>query len=76
MVSRGTMSAVARARARAAAGPSAEEIAELLDTVARRRTDLTSEDIRALGAVAVRQANRVSYLLGRLSGLLEEPGDE
>lgn len=71
-----TMSAVAAARARAAGNPPAEEIARLLDKAARHRGDLSADDIRKLGADAIRQAQRVSYLLGRLSGLLGETGED
>lgn len=76
MVSAETLTAVARARARAAAGPTADEISRLLESVSRRRSDLTPDDIRELGAVAIRQSQRVSFLLGRLSVLLNESGGD
>jgi hypothetical protein len=69
---RDTMREVARIRERAAAGPTADTLAELLADVSRQRPDLTAKEVRALGALAIRQANEVNYLLGCLAGLLEE----
>jgi hypothetical protein len=76
VVSRETMRHVARARARAAEGPSAEELSRLLSDLGRRRADMSPDDIRALGGIAIRQAQRVSYLLGQLAGLLGEAGED
>ena len=75
-VSRDTMSAVRAARARAADAPTADEIARLLTKAARQRSDMSIDDIKSLGAAAIRQAQRLNFLLGKLNGLLEEPGGD
>lgn len=60
----------ARARQRAMTEvPDAESLAELMTAAA----EAAPEEMRRRGAVAVRQAQQMSYLLGQLAGLL---GDE
>jgi len=70
------MNAVRAARARAADVPPADELARLLDKAARHRGDMSAGDIRQLSAAVIRQAQQVSYLLGRLSGLLGETSED
>jgi hypothetical protein len=67
-----TRAMVARARERAAQAPSAEQLATLLSAAGERRTGSTSEEVRRLASAAIHQAGQVSYLLGQLSGLLDE----
>lgn len=71
-----TMEAVARARTRAATALAPGELATLLADAARSADALTADDIRALGAAAIRNASQVSFLLGKLAGLLDEAGDQ
>ena len=75
-ISGGTREMVARIRERAARTPGAAEIGALLTSAAAKGTEMTAEQIRALGADALRQAEQVSYLLGKLAGLLDEPDEE
>ena len=69
-VSAETMRRVASVRERAAALPESSELADLL---AARGRDMTPEQVRRLGVLAIAQSRQVSYLLGKLAGLL---GDE
>ena len=62
----------AQARARAASLPTAEDLAASL-TALGHQADMTPEQIRALAAETISRAQQVSYLLGKLAGLLEEP---
>lgn len=63
-------------RERAAAAPDAADIAGLTATaVSAEGRRMTAEQIRTLGQEAVSLAERVAYLLGRLSGLLDEEGE-
>lgn len=41
--------------------------------IGRPDRDMTAAEIRALAADAIAQAQKVSYLLGRLAALLDEP---
>jgi len=45
------------------------------DVLATPRREMSHEDIRALAAHAIEQSQQVSYLLGRLAGLMDD-GDE
>ena len=63
---------VARIRERAAQSPGSAELADLLTSAAARGTEMTAEEIRALGRDTLELASQVSYLLGRLAGLLDE----
>jgi hypothetical protein len=66
---------VTRIRERAAKYPAAADIASLTETaVTEEGRRMTPEQIRALGRETVSLAERVAYLLGRLSGLLGEEG--
>lgn len=61
-------------RARAAAMPGPDGIAGLaVDVLTADRGDMTPDQIRRLAVEAISQAQRVSYLLGRLAGLMEQP---
>jgi hypothetical protein len=65
----------AQIRRRAAAAPTADELAALL-TRTPSYTELTPGQIRRLAGDAITQAQQISYLLGKLAGLLEdEAGD-
>ena len=64
----------ARVRERAATMPHAADIAGM--AMDAPRGDMTPEEIRALATEAITQAERVSFLLGRLAGLLDEPAGE
>jgi hypothetical protein len=72
-LSEDALMAAADAMARATGAPSSATLAELLAEAAVRPGDLTPDQIRDLGAAAIRQSWRVSFLLGKLSGVL---GDE
>lgn len=65
-----------RVRQRAAGMPDAADIAGMAMDASTR--DMTPAEIRALATQAIRQAEQVSFLLGRLAGLLDteagEPG--
>ena len=69
---------VTRIRERAAQYPPAADIAcltaEAVASAAEGR-GMTLEQIRALGRETVSLAERAAYLLGRLSGLLDEDGE-
>lgn len=67
---------IARVRARAASLPTAEELARLISEVARHGSDdVTLDEIRALGATAIRRARQMSYYLGVLAGLTGDGDD-
>ncbi len=74
-ISEETRLMVARIRERAAQSPGSAELADLLTSAASRGSEMTAEEIRALGRDTLDLASQVSYLLGRLAGLLEEEGD-
>jgi hypothetical protein len=64
---------VARTRARAAASPTPGELADLLTAASvTRAPEMTAEQIRVLSRDTLAQAQQVSYLLGKLAGLLED----
>lgn len=77
---------VARIRERAARYPAAARIADLTASAAAASAEgremspeqiqaLSPEQIQALGRETASLAERVAYLLGRLSGLLDEDGE-
>jgi hypothetical protein len=74
-LSRDTRRTVARVRARAARAPTPGDISRLIADASRHAGDLSQDDIKAIGAVAIKQATQISYLLGRLAGLLGEDGE-
>lgn len=61
---------VARVRERAAHMPGAAEIAGM--AMDAPGGDMTPAQIRALATQTIRQAEQVSFLLGRLAGLLDQ----
>jgi len=65
---------VTRIRERAAAGPDAAEIAALLTTAGAKGPEMSAEQIRALSRDTLVLAGQVSFLLGKLAGLLDEGG--
>lgn len=69
-ISEETRLMVTRIRERAARSPGSAEIADLLTSAAARGSEMTAEEIRALGRDTLDLASQVSYLLGRLAGLL------
>ena len=71
-ISEETRLMVTRIRERAAHSPGAAEIADLLTSAAARGSEMTAEEIRELGRDTLDLASQVSYLLGRLAGLLDE----
>ena len=60
-----------RVRERAESFPDAAEIAGLV--LDRNGGDMGAAEIRQLAEDAIRQAQQVSYLLGKLAALLETP---
>ena len=62
----------AQVRERASHLPTAGELADM--TIGSGR-DMSPDEIRALATAAIEQASQVSYLLGRLAGLLDQPGE-
>jgi hypothetical protein len=72
-ISQETRMIAARIRERAAADvPSADELAGLLTAGVPADGGMSPAEIRRLAADAITRAQQVSYLLGRLAGLLEE----
>jgi len=71
-VSEETRMMAARVRERASHLPTAGELADM--TIGAGR-DMSPEEIRQLATAAIEQASQVAYLLGRLAGLLDEPGE-
>ena len=71
-ISEETRLMVTAIRERAARSPCAAEIADLLTSAAARGGEMTCEEIRALGRDTLDLASQVSYLLGRLAGLLPD----
>jgi hypothetical protein len=67
---------VALVRQRAAQAPPPEKIADLLTSGGHPPGDMSAAQIRDLGRDTLVLAGQVSYLLGKLAGLLEEEGDE
>lgn len=67
-----------RARRRAEAMPSAADLAAIAaDALSNTsRSDMTPDEIRQIAAEALAKAQEVSYLLGRLAGILgDRPGE-
>lgn len=71
-ISEETRMIAARIRERAAAAPSADDLAALLTSGAPASGDMSPAEIRRLAADAILRAQQISFLLGRLAGLLEE----
>lgn len=67
-----TRQMVTRIRERAAAYPGAPEIACLTAAAAARAPEMSAGEIRALGRETLVLATEVSFLLGKLAGLLHE----
>jgi hypothetical protein len=66
-----------RVRERAAEMPSAADLAGIAaDALTSNGSAMTPEEIRKLAAEALTKAQQVSFLLGKLAGLLDEPGDQ
>jgi hypothetical protein len=67
--------AAERVRERAAAMPTAADLAGLAaDALTSPGSAMSPAEIRALAAEALTKAQQVSYLLGKLAGLLDDPG--
>ena len=73
-ISEETRQMVAAIRRRAEESPGSAELADLLASAAARGTEMTAEEIRALSRDTLAQAQQISYLLGKLAGLLDEEG--
>ena len=73
-ISEETRRMVARIRERAAASPGSAEIADLLTAAAARGSQMSAAEISALSRDTLVLAGQVSFLLGKLAGLLEEGG--
>lgn len=73
-ISEETRRMVTAIRERAAASPGSAEIADLLTSAAAQGSEMSPDEIRALGRETLAQAQQVSYLLGKLAGLLDEEG--
>ena len=69
-ISEQTRRMVAQVRDRAAHAPAPGEIADLLTSAGN--PDMSAAEIRALGRDTLVLAGQVSFLLGKLAGLLEE----
>jgi DNA-binding MurR/RpiR family transcriptional regulator len=75
-ISEDTRELAARVRDRAAGMPTAEQLASMTaDVLSATGGDMSPDEIRRLAADALTNAQRVSYLLGRLAGLLDSPGE-
>ena len=77
-ISEETWRMVARIRERAARYPAAADIADLTASAVAASAEgrgMSLEQIQALGRETATLAERVAYLLGRLSGLLDEDGE-
>jgi len=70
-ISERTRQMVTRVRQRAAQAPAPGELADLL-TAAGAAPDMSAAEIRELGRDTLVLAGQVSFLLGKLAGLLEE----
>jgi hypothetical protein len=70
-ISEETRQMVAAIRQRAAQSPGSAEIADLLTSAGAKGSQMSAEDIRALGRATLAQAQQVSYLLGKLAVLIE-----
>ena len=71
-ISEETRRMVARIRERAAASPGSAEIADLLTAAAARGSQMSAAEISTLSRDTLVLAGQVSFLLGKLAGLLEE----
>lgn len=66
----------AHVQAKAARMPGAEQLADnIAEALSAPREDMSPEDIRRLAADAIKQAQQVSFLLGKLATLLDTPGE-
>ena len=63
----------ARVRERARTLPTAAELAGMAYDASGR--DMSPDEIRQLAIEAIEQAQKVSWLLGKLAGLLDVPGE-
>ena len=73
-ISEETLLLVIHIRERAAQAPGAADLADLLTSAAAKGDDMSADEIRALARDAIAQAEQVSFLLGKLAGLLDEVG--
>jgi hypothetical protein len=73
-ISEETRRMVAAIRQRAAASPGSAEIADLLTAAGARGSEMSADEIGALGRDTLAQAQQVSFLLGKLAGLIEGGG--
>lgn len=68
---------VARVRAAVTGVPLGGDLATLaVDALRAPGRDMTPEEIRHLAADAMDQANQISYLLGKLAGILDDEHQE
>lgn len=68
---------VARVRERATRVPLGADLGSLaVDAALAPVRDMTPDEIRRLGATAVDQARQISFLLGKLAGLLDDEHEE
>lgn len=71
-----TRDLAADAMIRGATAPQPATIGHLAaEALAAEHEDMTPEEIRALAAKALSQAQQISRLMGRLADLLESPGN-
>lgn len=75
-ISEETRRMVTQIRARAALAPGAAELACLLTAAGARGPEMSAAEIRALGQDTLALASQVSFLLGKLAGLLGDEGGE
>lgn len=65
----------AQVRQRAAGIPTTDELAAMAaGALGKPGAEMSPEEIRDLAASAIDQAQKVSHLLGRLAGLLDQAG--
>jgi hypothetical protein len=65
-----------RVRERAAAMPTAADLADMTADALTSRSEMSPAEIRRLAADALSKAQEVSFLLGRLAGILGDGGGE
>lgn len=70
------MAARVRERAGATVPSPADLAAMTADALGKPGTEMSAAEIRQLAADAIEQAQKVSYLLGQLAGLLDSPAGE
>jgi hypothetical protein len=71
-----TRAMAAEARRRAGRAPTADELAGLLSAAGERTAGPVADEVRRLATAAISQAQQVSFLLGKLSGLVGEADDD